>query len=205
MVDVVSLIIAILAAIIAVVAIVLIFVIPGSTGSTGPTGAGTGYTRVVSNATATSSRATPISVEFRTSSAPTVTIIYDNPTFLYNTVYNVNTGVFTTANVSGYYDIYTENAIAVNLTTSEIGSTTVYIDIIVGGVSVARSGERVNFDQTTTAETGLTMMVAGWQGVLPAGSSIQIQLTVESSYTGFMLYNYANMSRFYCQGVTQFI
>jgi len=208
MVDTISLIIAVLAIIIAIVAIVLIFVISGPSGATGPTGSSNlnGYLSVVGNATASTTGPLPPTTTFTTGIPVTVTMKYDNPSLLYNTAYNSNTGIFTlSAGSSGYYNIYTENAVTLSLNESVLGNVTVFADLFIGTSSVARSQLRIWFDSGSSNEVAVEMLAISWQGNLVAGNNISVQITVSSAYNGTMVYNLANLSRIQINGTNSTI
>lgn len=208
MVDTISLILAILAVIIAIVAIILVFVISGPKGPTGPTGSAntTGFLSVVGNATASMTGPVPTTVTFSVGTPLSVVMKYDNPSLLYNNVYNSNTGIFTlAAGSSGYYSIYTENAISVSLNESVLGNVTIYADLFIGTSSVARSQSRIWFDSGSTNEVAVEMVAISWQGNLVAGNTVYVQITVSSSYNGTLIYNLANLSRIQINGTNSTI
>jgi len=207
MVDTVSLIIGILAVIIAIVAIVLVFVIPGAAGPTGPTGTSDlqNFTKVMGNATASSTQPVALVKEFTSNIPMSVIVPYTNPSLLYNIVYNQAAGVFTlAANSDGYYNIYSENGVTVDLTSSIYGNTTLSMEILIGTVSVATSSTRVWFDAGTGDQVSLVMMSVAWQGNLKAGDNISLRITVNSLYNGILTYNQPNISRIMINGISKF-
>lgn len=204
MVDVIPIIIAVIAAIVAIAALVLVFVIPGPGGPTGPTGTSdlSGFTKVVANGVGYSSAVVPNTANFTAGIPLTVKIPYTNPTLLYNIVYT--NGIFTLASgATGYYDIYTENAVSVSLATSPTGNVTLSMDIMVNETSVARSQSRLFFDASN--ETGVVMLTVGWQGNLKPGDQISTNLTINSQWNGTVTYNYSNMSRLMINGISVFV
>jgi len=205
MVDVVSIIIAVVAAIIAVVALILIFVLPGSQGATGPTGTSslTGFAKIVGNGVGSSISVEATTIPFTPTLAVTVRMLYSNITDLFNMVYTASNGSFTVASGgNGYYQIHAENLVKVNLTSSDTGSTTLYMDLMVNGVSLAQSTTRVFFE--SGSQTSLLMFAVDWQGSLNAGDSVAINLTIDSSYSGTMSYGFKNNTRLMLNGITKY-
>lgn len=197
---IVPLIVAIIAAIIAIVALILIFVLPkdqGPTGPPGPTGGGGGGSgsTIIANIAGNVRGINALRVDF-TGQSVTVPLKYNTVENVKNITYDNTTGEFTVRQ-TGVYNINAISNIVVNVTQppSFSGNTTAYMDIQVNGTTIARSGFRIFMNGIYYGDSGYVLLTNNAQVNLTNGQRVSIKLTIDSPYTGYMLYSYSDFSR----------